>query len=152
MEEVEEDDEVEEEEDQEEESKVVEESDDEDEESDEEETSEVQSADNTALSNYDEMLIPSPAMQMYSVIGVMLLSRKLDMFNPTVVRAGRYVCWTEKVEQSQLCPLFNSLIFLSPFSPRNQAFYTLHTWFSCRCFFCMYESKQNRSTIELQYK
>ena len=62
-----------------------------DEESDDEETSIVVSTDKNkaAVSEYDAMLIPSPAMQMYSVIGVMLLSRKLDMFNPTVVRAGR---------------------------------------------------------------
>ncbi|KAI2503081.1 Phosphate transport (Pho88) [Fragilaria crotonensis] len=68
-----------------------EEADDEDEESDEEETSAVASTDVAAISEYDEMLIPSPSMQMYSVIGVMLLSRKLDMFNPTVVRAGRFL-------------------------------------------------------------
>ena len=88
-EEEEEEEEKEEDEDQQEEADAVEESDDEDGESDEEDVSAVESTDNTALSEYDEMLIPSPSMQMYSVIGVMLLSRKLDMFNPTVVRAGR---------------------------------------------------------------
>ena len=80
-----------EEEDEEEEDDAVEEGDDEeeeDEDGEEEETSPVEPKD-TAVTEYDEMLIASPSMQMYSVIGVMLLSRKLDMFNPTVVRAGR---------------------------------------------------------------
>ena len=87
----EEDDDEGEEEDEEEDVDVVDEGDEEDEESDDEETSIVVSTDKNkaAVSEYDAMLIPSPAMQMYSVIGVMLLSRKLDMFNPTVVRAGR---------------------------------------------------------------
>ncbi|KAI2499102.1 Phosphate transport (Pho88) [Fragilaria crotonensis] len=83
--------EEEEEDDEQEEADADEQADDEDEESDEEETSAVASTDVAALSEYDEMLIPSPSMQMYSVIGVMLLSRKLDMFNPTVVRAGRFL-------------------------------------------------------------
>ena len=78
---------------------AVEEEEDEDEEEEEEdddddvedEASVVASSKDTDVSEYDDMLIPSPSMQMYSVIGVMLLSRKLDMFNPTVVRLGRYV-------------------------------------------------------------
>ena len=68
----------------------------EEEDDDDEETLVVESPKDTAVGEYDEMLIPSPSMQMYSVIGVMLLSRKLDMFNPTVVRVGRYV-WVHPI-------------------------------------------------------
>ena len=63
----------------------------EDDDEDEEESLQVDPTDKAVVSDYDVMLVPSPSMQMYSIIGVMLLSRKLDMFNPTVVRAGRYV-------------------------------------------------------------
>jgi hypothetical protein len=81
-----------------------EEEDDSDDESDEESAAEDEDEENSLLPDnisgssssasvrsYDKMLVASPSMQMYSVIGVMLLSRKLDMFNPTVVRMGRYV-------------------------------------------------------------
>jgi hypothetical protein len=53
------------------------------------ENGDVGSSASTDIRPYDKMLVASPSMQMYSVIGVMLLSRKLDMFNPTVVRIGR---------------------------------------------------------------
>ncbi len=33
----------------------------------------------------------SPSLQMYTTFGTILLSRKVDMFNPTVVRLCRYV-------------------------------------------------------------
>lgn len=45
----------------------------------------------TSVSEYDDMMVPSPSTQLYSVIGVMLMSRRLDMFSPTVVMVGRYV-------------------------------------------------------------
>ena len=86
-------DEVEVEEEEEEEEDEEEEEEEETDDDEEEETSELIEAteDDAAVEEYDAMLIPSPSLQMYSVIGVMLLARKLDMFSPTVVKAGRYV-------------------------------------------------------------
>lgn len=78
---------------------------DEEEDSDEEDSEEEESEDedevqadepsvveeSTSVSEYDDMLVPSPSTQLYSVIGVMLMARRLDMFSPTVVMVGRYV-------------------------------------------------------------
>eukprot|EP00977_Amphora_coffeiformis_P007754 scaffold1695_cov167-Amphora_coffeaeformis.AAC.24 len=41
--------------------------------------------------NYVDPLFPSPMMSLYSTVGIMLLSRKVDLFHPTVVKVARCV-------------------------------------------------------------
>jgi hypothetical protein len=62
-----------------------------DEEEDDEEEQVPESADvkKSSVTEYDDMLVPSPSLQLYSMIGIMLLSRRIDMHNPTVVRIAR---------------------------------------------------------------
>jgi hypothetical protein len=44
-----------------------------------------------SVQEYDTQLTPPPGLQMGSLLGVMLLSRRIDLFNPKVVRFARYV-------------------------------------------------------------
>ena len=43
------------------------------------------------IGEYDIQLAPPPGLQIGALLGVMLLSRRLDMFSPKVVRFARYV-------------------------------------------------------------
>lgn len=43
-----------------------------------------------SVEEYDKQLSPPAGLQMGGLLGVMLLSRRLDMFNPKVVRFARY--------------------------------------------------------------
>ncbi len=43
-----------------------------------------------SVEEYDTQLSPPPGLHMGALLGVMLLSKKIDMFNPTVVRFIRY--------------------------------------------------------------
>ena len=42
------------------------------------------------VEKYDEPLVASPMLNMYASIGIMLLGRKIDLFNPTIVRLARF--------------------------------------------------------------
>jgi hypothetical protein len=42
------------------------------------------------VEKYDDPLAASPMINLYATFGVMLLSRRIDLFNPTVVRLARY--------------------------------------------------------------
>ncbi|GAX15065.1 hypothetical protein FisN_12Lh238 [Fistulifera solaris] len=42
------------------------------------------------VEKYDEPLVPSPMLNFYASIGVMLLARKVDLFSPTVVKLTRF--------------------------------------------------------------
>lgn len=75
-------------------------SDDEDEEYDEESSSsdeeEYESAReeeevSITIGEYDIQLAPPPGLQIGALLGVMLLSKRLDMYSPKVVRFARYV-------------------------------------------------------------
>mmetsp|Transcript_2049 Transcript_2049/g.3146 ORF Transcript_2049/g.3146 Transcript_2049/m.3146 type:complete len:357 (-) Transcript_2049:90-1160(-) len=61
-----------------------------DESDDESEVSEEAVAVEVDDSEYDKMIVPSPISQLYSIFGVMIISRRLDMTSPTVVRACRF--------------------------------------------------------------
>ena len=172
-EEEEEDDDEEEEEEDEDEVEVEEEEDEEEEEEEtddeEEETSELIEAAATEdddAAEYDAMLIPSPSLQMYSVIGVMLLARKLDMFSPTVVKAGRYVsmmmsnantllyCATTPITLTQTHTTLT--ILLSTHTNNNTinatASYILPTLSFYRSFFFTFAFKLNPSITEPPFK
>lgn len=43
-----------------------------------------------SIEEYDKQLTPPPGLQMGGLLGVMLLARRIDMFNPKVVRFARY--------------------------------------------------------------
>ena len=43
------------------------------------------------VEKYDDPLVPSPFTNLFATFGVMMLSRKVDLFHPTVVRIARYV-------------------------------------------------------------
>ena len=45
----------------------------------------------TETQEFVEPYFISPSLQMYTTFGTILLSRKVDMFNPNVVKAVRYV-------------------------------------------------------------
>lgn len=49
----------------------------------------VDEEESTSIAEYDEQLSPPPGLQMGALLGVMLLSRRLDLFNPKVVRFAR---------------------------------------------------------------
>ena len=61
------------------------------EEEEEEETQETSTEVEQTLSEFVEPLVASPMLQLYATIGVMMLSKKIDLYNPTVVRIARYV-------------------------------------------------------------
>jgi hypothetical protein len=50
---------------------------------------EVDETESTSVIEYDEQLLQPPGLQMGAVLGVMLLSRRLDLYNPKVVRFAR---------------------------------------------------------------
>jgi hypothetical protein len=50
---------------------------------------EVDEAESTSVVEYDEQLSSPPGLQMGALLVVMLLSRRLDLFNPKVVRFAR---------------------------------------------------------------
>lgn len=63
---------------------------------DDEEDEDVEEDDEVHLGDavvveYDRQLSPPAGLQMGGLLGVMLLSQKIDMFNPKVVRVARYV-------------------------------------------------------------
>lgn len=66
---------------------------DEEEDEDESEVSEEEEADAVTVdvddAEYDEMMVPSPLSQMYAVFGVMIISKRLDMTKPSIVRGAR---------------------------------------------------------------
>jgi Mg-chelatase subunit ChlI len=68
-------------------------SDEEEEEEEEAESEEVEpqvdEAESTSVAEYDEQLSPPPGLQMGALLCVMLLSRRLDLFHPKVVRFAR---------------------------------------------------------------
>lgn len=74
------------------------ESDDESTDDDEEDDDELQNEETTAIDNistqslteYDEPLAPSPFINLYASLGVMLLARKFDLFHPTMVKIARF--------------------------------------------------------------
>lgn len=79
-----------------------EESEDEDEEVEEEEDSDtevseeeediefsVEDVDDGTVSEYDEPLMASPMLNLYATMGVMILSRRINLFDPFVVRLAR---------------------------------------------------------------
>jgi hypothetical protein len=41
------------------------------------------------IEKYDDPLFPSPLMGLYSTMGIMMLSRRVDLFHPTVVKIAR---------------------------------------------------------------
>lgn len=43
------------------------------------------------VQKYDEPLAPSPMINIYATIGVMLLAKRVDLFDPTVVRIARFL-------------------------------------------------------------
>lgn len=65
---------------------------DEDSSSDEEEYESAveEEGDFVSVEEYDTQLSPPAGLQMGALLGVMLLSKKIDLFNPTVVRFVRY--------------------------------------------------------------
>ena len=68
--------------------------DDTDDEEDDEEESDVEQDEAAPIAKkniiYVDPLFPSPMMSLYSTVGIMLLSRKVDLFHPTVVKVARY--------------------------------------------------------------
>lgn len=48
-------------------------------------------ADSTADQAFVEPFVVSPTIQLYTTLGSIILSRRLDLSNPNVVRAVRYV-------------------------------------------------------------
>jgi hypothetical protein len=44
-----------------------------------------------SIEKYDEPLVASPMINLYASFGVMMLARRIDLFNPIVVRVARYV-------------------------------------------------------------
>ncbi|GAX23664.1 hypothetical protein FisN_12Hh238 [Fistulifera solaris] len=67
-----------------------EESDTEDEEEDEEDVVDSGVQIEMNVEKYDEPLVPSPMLNLYASIGVMLLARKVDLFSPMVVKLARF--------------------------------------------------------------
>lgn len=63
--------------------------------SDEEEyESAVEEEVDVSVEEYDTQLTPPPGLQMGGLLGVMLLARRIDLFNPKVVRFARYASVT----------------------------------------------------------
>lgn len=63
----------------------------EDEYDDEEEEHYEADVDSEEVAEFDEPLVASPMLQLYATFGVMILSKKIDLFNPTVVMACRFL-------------------------------------------------------------
>lgn len=57
----------------------------------EEEEEEEESAELEESSGYDEPLVQPAMLQLYATFGVMMLSKRLDLYSPIVVRVARYV-------------------------------------------------------------
>ena len=57
---------------------------------DEYESAVEEEEDYVSVEEYDTQLSPPAGLQMGALLGVMLLSKKIDMFNPAVVRFVRY--------------------------------------------------------------
>jgi Phosphate transport (Pho88) len=66
--------------------------DDEDDIEDEEDddSTEIEISSNGVVANYDEPLAPSPFINLYASIGVMILARKFDLFHPIMVKIARF--------------------------------------------------------------
>ena len=63
-----------------------------DESEEEEEETQYSSAEiEEASSEYDEPLVANPMTQLYATFGVMMLAKRVDLYNPTIVRLARYV-------------------------------------------------------------
>jgi len=61
-----------------------------DSESEEEEDEDMASFEvDVSKAEYDDPLVPSPLNNLYATLAVMLLSKRIDLFNPTVVRIAR---------------------------------------------------------------
>ena len=129
-------------------------SDDEDEEYDEEESSsdedesEYESAVeeeevSISVEEYDIQLTPPPGLQIGSLLVVMLLSRRLDMFSPKVVRFARYdsrnVLFCNKKNCDESYVVSHSLFADS---------YSSFTLLRNKCFWYTFESQQSRTMIE----
>lgn len=69
-------------------------------------------------SAYDEPYFASPMLQLYTTFGFMLISRKLDLFQPKVVRIARYVYQAGFAVSSHTWRLLPARLFMdSPNSP-----------------------------------
>lgn len=69
----------------------VDESEEEEEEYDEYEEEEEADVASEEVAGFDEPLVASPMLQLYATFGVMILSKKIDLFNPAVVMACRFL-------------------------------------------------------------
>jgi hypothetical protein len=64
------------------------------------------------VEKYDDPLIASPLTNLIASFGVMMLARRVDLFNPKVVRIARYVlvhCFAAILAPLSYHPLFYSL-------------------------------------------